>query len=691
MRSKFWSAATAVLACTQMAMAFPGWMGVYGPYQRHDGGNPGVFNVLMNESGPALRAEIGVQINGGSWSVYPMGFVGLRDGNSQWQYRLPMALPDGASVKYYFHGYEEGGSNNIWDNNGGANYAFTAKPGYGGLLFGPTSAQTNGIQGQVVDGDRVYLVNTGSVCRGSVVGNEIVWSPWKKVAGDASAIGGHKGLLVAAQAGGSLLTVYRSTDEGESFQTQTMYFQGEVLKGVAVVVRGNEVIVAFGKVISNGCSAVEAHQIWMTRSTDGGVTWSPASMAIGYNPNSNCTFVETPGWEFGTTSNTFVLAYKVIYPGASHRSFNVLHSTNGTTWAPQYVDGGKYVGGFDAATSPEGAIACSAEMFDSYPNVMMLQGTNWVGVSGNLKIKQYSAGPMSVGMSDERPLFLKSSEAQSNTMEIWTMDAGSTQWALVASVGSPALGFNQYFNAPQVFDGATRTFLRWPYGHWQVSQLSCPGLEWVGNTSHWPSDSDLDPVDPLWINAESWPKGASDEALVIYSTDRKTWKAMPMTLAGEHGNNDWWHANLGSFPGGTVVEYAIAVIDCQGNYRWDSRNGQNYRATVKTAPALQWIGNTTTWPVQGSITAATDLWLNTETWPKGAGVSGKIVYTTNGTTWLTKDLNKAGVHVNNDWWNANLGKFASGTTIRFAVMVKDGNGQERWDNNGGKDYTVKVN
>ena len=226
------------------------------------------------------------------------------------------------------------------------------------------------------------------------------------------------------------------------------------------------------------------------------------------------------------------------------------------------------------------------------------------------------------------------------------------------------------------------------------SRIYVPASEvkvaWVGNTHHWPTNGALTAADGIWINAESWPQGSGKSALVVFTTNRVTWEAMPLSLAGQKGNNDWWNGNIGAFPAGSTVEYAVAVIDHGGAYRWDSRGGLNYKATVKTAPSIQWIGKTYNWPAQGQITAANDVWINTQTWPRDAGVTASIVYTTNGTTWQMKSLGKAGVG-NDDWWNVNLGKLPSKTTIRYAVSVRDANGKELWDNNGGLDYTATVN
>ena len=224
----------------------------------------------------------------------------------------------------------------------------------------------------------------------------------------------------------------------------------------------------------------------------------------------------------------------------------------------------------------------------------------------------------------------------------------------------------------------------------ELSGATPPPVQWVGNTVNVPANGQIPAGQAVWVNTESWPMGAGKSGAIVYKVGTNGWIAANLGKNGVAGNNDAWNFNLGSFTAGTPVEYAVAVVDGNGAYRWDSRNGQNYKFTVNAGQAVQWVGNTTHWPVNGQITSATDLWINTDSWQKNSGVSAKVVYTTNGTTWLTKAMNKAGVHGNNDWWNLNLGKFPSGTQVRYAIAVKDGNGVEKWDNNGGQDFKATV-
>jgi hypothetical protein len=217
-------------------------------------------------------------------------------------------------------------------------------------------------------------------------------------------------------------------------------------------------------------------------------------------------------------------------------------------------------------------------------------------------------------------------------------------------------------------------------------------LAWIGNVYHWPPDGQIDPTDDLWVNIESYPRGAAVSARVVYSTDGGVvWQTRALTSAGPIGNNDWWHVNLGKFAGGATIRYAIEVVDAYGISWWDNNSGADYRATVNAGRPVYWVGNVYHWPPSGQITPQTDLWVNIESWPKGNAVSARVVYSTNGgISWSSMPMELGGQIGNNDWWHVNLGRFASRTTIRYAIEVVDGLGHSKWANNNGADYYATV-
>ena len=116
-----------ILTAVTAANAFPSWMGVYGSHQRQNGLNPGTFAVLMNQDYPALRAEVVIRVGQGTWTTYAMSYAGKVDINSIWVFSPPVAFPAGATVSYYFHGFD-GSSSNIYDSANAANYSFIPAP-----------------------------------------------------------------------------------------------------------------------------------------------------------------------------------------------------------------------------------------------------------------------------------------------------------------------------------------------------------------------------------------------------------------------------------------------------------------------------------------------------------------------------------------------------------------------------------
>ena len=113
---------------TQAALAFPTWMGTYGIYKKHDDrANPGLFSIMMNQDYVGLKAEVGIQVNGGNWVMYPMTYVANINGNSLWTFMPSFQFPGGATVKYFFHGSDNWGGN-IWDSRNGLNYEFVTSP-----------------------------------------------------------------------------------------------------------------------------------------------------------------------------------------------------------------------------------------------------------------------------------------------------------------------------------------------------------------------------------------------------------------------------------------------------------------------------------------------------------------------------------------------------------------------------------
>jgi dextranase len=215
---------------------------------------------------------------------------------------------------------------------------------------------------------------------------------------------------------------------------------------------------------------------------------------------------------------------------------------------------------------------------------------------------------------------------------------------------------------------------------------------WVGNTHAFPGPGDIDPEDSLWINTESRPSADSLSARVVWSTNAgATWTSTPLDADGTSGDNARWHVNLGAFPAGTTNEFAVEVTFAGGATTWDTSGGTNFRAIVNMPRALRAVRETYHYPPDADLDAGEDLWINSESEPDGAATNARVVYTTDdGATWQEAALSSNGVANGRTKWHVNLGAFAPGAVIRYAIEARDAYGTSRWDNNWNEDFQVRV-
>jgi len=120
-----------------------------------------------------------------------------------------------------------------------------------------------------------------------------------------------------------------------------------------------------------------------------------------------------------------------------------------------------------------------------------------------------------------------------------------------------------------------------------------------------------------------------------------------------------------------------------------------YTYTLSAGVVLTNVSGTHHWPENGSITSNSEVWVNSSSMPVGAGVSADISYcagTCEG-TWPTAAMNRnpGWDDEHREWWNVNIGSFPAGTVIQYAIVMRDGQGNEITDDNGGAYYTAVVN
>lgn len=201
-----------------------------------------------------------------------------------------------------------------------------------------------------------------------------------------------------------------------------------------------------------------------------------------------------------------------------------------------------------------------------------------------------------------------------------------------------------------------------------------PVLDWIGNTTHWPTNGLLKAGHDLWVNTETWPRGAVTSALVYFNYLGGTnWNVAPLSYAGTAGANDWWHRNMGRFSAGAEVEYAVGAYDGESTLHVDNNSGGNFFANVATGNVATWVGNARHFPTNGALDSADDLWTDVEASPTNTTVGGYVTYGVNGYAWFNELLVFNGiVGGSNDWWHANLGTMPPGATVYYLLGLEDG-------------------
>jgi hypothetical protein len=125
---------------------------------------------------------------------------------------------------------------------------------------------------------------------------------------------------------------------------------------------------------------------------------------------------------------------------------------------------------------------------------------------------------------------------------------------------------------------------------------------------------------------------------------------------------------------------------------------KTYTYTRATGIAITNTVLFSTYPPSGQITSTSEIWIDAYSQPSGAGVSADVIYCAGGGCtgeWTVASMSRNSAFDNpsleTEWWNINLGTFPAGTEVQYAVVIRDGEGTEIWDNNDGANYSVTVN
>ena len=577
---KFICTIIALVASATSAMAFPSWIGVYGSTVRHDDAyNPGAFTILMNQDYYGLKAEVGVQVNGGTWQTYAMSYAGRVDNNSKWTFTPSAAFPAGATVQYYFHGFD--GSGHIYDSRNGANYSFQV-PAVGALSFRAPRTILNGggNEDAAVRGTSAYVSHVTSssfnvaVCSLVSTADARVIVLTTNMVNDGSIAAGDY-TVVAAAAIGSGVQVFRSTDGGATFRPEQV---------VNVTTDGSAVVEVEIKALGANHFAMVCRSgfigssIWFLRSFDGGMRWGAPALV-------DSTFY-AGDVHVGGTASGYVMAY-VAMPGQRAADLRAAVSADGATWSRTNlvtVLGGGGPGAVSLVASSRTLIMLDnpyGQQFWDYSNGA------WRAVGS---VSQNASGSSVAELFDGRLALVS---ASSSGASLRVSGNGAASWSAPSQISaSSEIRVVDLLPVPGGLDIVWhRTSADWSHSTW-LQNSARPALQWVGHTDPWPLNGDLDAGDDLWINTETWPKGSAAGAFVAYSIDGTNWLGASMSLAGENGNNDWWHVNLGKFMNGVTIRYAVAAVDEFGAQRWDTNGGQNYSTRVNTNPNMTapWFG-----------------------------------------------------------------------------------------------------
>jgi hypothetical protein len=132
---------------------------------------------------------------------------------------------------------------------------------------------------------------------------------------------------------------------------------------------------------------------------------------------------------------------------------------------------------------------------------------------------------------------------------------------------------------------------------------------------------------------------------------------------------------------GEYKKYRLVVTDTSGNNYYSIGELE-----LEQAPELQ-IRHS---PENGSLTSADDLMVSLDAAGSLFGYAMvEVVYSTDDVNWFVAVLQLTG-ETGYDHWEANLGQFAAGASVSYALVATDPGGNETWFNNGGADYTATV-
>lgn len=530
----------ALMACllggVVLAEAFPDWMGVYGTIPRHNGANPGQFTILMNADYFGLEAEVGLRVNGGDWQVAAMSYQTNLNGNSVWTYVPAEPFPFGAEVEYYFHGYE--GATHIYDSANSGNYhsgpLYWSAPvdtglvsAYPGNNYGKVRICTLGKD--LIGAHALTVLQMG--CK--PVGDD--WGSLSYPLDDTGitdfAMAGNDDKLVVARMIDTNLAARTSGDRGETFSAPVPLATqpaGAVFSGLSVAAGApGEFGVAYG-LATNCCGA---QQLFFTRSTDGGETWSAPVVAM-----ESGDYTAFFSWsELGHNDDGWFLAARNVWGGSSLLMY-CAHSTDGVEWTTANLGGNRAWSDPDLCLSSNVAGLAADPYYDDYIRFFRYQGGSW----STQDVARALEGGRTVRLStDGAGKWFIYRQVDNNAGWLWgsfqSLDDG-LNWTTNRAMPNPTPmnASSDSFTLEQVLNVGPKQYALWHADYYigtyqrmhEALLQKTDGYEerldeltWTGNaftiaianaapgaTNHLESAADL--VNPVWTNLYTWTGSA---------------------------------------------------------------------------------------------------------------------------------------------------------------------------------------
>lgn len=584
----------AFMGSLTIAQAFPSWMGVYGAHVRYNTNeNPGAYAILMNQDYFGLNAEVGIQVNGGSWNVYPMSYAGNVDGNSKWTFTPAQPYSPGSSIKFYFHGYDNGGGH-IYDSRNGQNYEFAIPAGsttgitWTAAAQVPTQPGSIGMDLAAYEGALYATWGTRSNEYNSMlkiwVAKKLPNQPWQAPQYVTEIAGAFQTPRIAVSASGLHLLL---TDWSGLFYLRSEN-DGQTWSAPVVLTNANYAVLRadadYAYVIFNRYTAPDSSRMHFAKIYKNDSAFSEPVFIFSNVAYKTTVYVK----DFDVSGpRVALLTYAQGWYGGYYQFFLHESQDGGATWTGgtqpgvaahmalrpatgsiSYLtpDTGPGGGGLYFQSKPAGWSSWKQGYGNVWPGEGTADALRWldnklVSVSQRNGLRYFSIGTVSMDevVTWGAPIFMD----------------GDNRWA----VQDVCDGMNMHL---LVLHAASNNLY---FTHSTRSGAATP-VQWIGNTYQWPANADLGSSDPLWINTESYPKGAAVTGEVVYSTNGSNWFSKGLASSGATPANDQWHANLGTFAAGTTVRYAVVVRDAAGVEKWDNNVGQDYRTTVRSNQTL---------------------------------------------------------------------------------------------------------